>query len=841
MRHLFIIGLIIGLLLLLTDSLYSSPFTPIEWQQIVKKHSNKLLVGQRKHTTWVRDRDRDFIDDEIKKRHGKEDRVDIIVDLNSFLDIRKIQELFGPFGTLRYASKLITFVFLDNVRYEYLEKIAIMREVAMIEIQDVAKIATDVSTRSVQAKSSTTYSPNTAADANFTGSGITIAIIDTGVDDVLHEQFKTKYVGGFNALIFEDTNMNGIDDSCEASPLGNGVCTDNDDEPADGTRNPDDDVGHGTLVAGIALGKGAPNRTCRSPDDSSMPNTCAGVAPGAGLVDIKVCHSTDCPDLDVAEALDWLGLNYETFGVRVANMSFSSCTNSDGTDAMSQQVNYLAALGIVMVAAHGNSINCWRTAVPGSQLTGHPGSASYAVTVAGTNDKGTVDRNYDDNYVGYLVGPRIDFHLSSPNLLALKPDIAAPGQAIISSKYNTADQYVCDSGTSLAAPHVSGSAAIILEAQQGMDSGSVKDLLKRSADTSKNTPEYPAVDTHWDTKLGSGMLNVWAALNNAAATDVGFPTCSGPPNYPGRPCALSGGLPCWNNTGDISTLAPPEVGVANTIMADVRNFGTTNATVLVNFGVYVFAVGNNQFFHIGSQQRNIPAGSTLSVEQPWTPSAANHQCIQVSIDYGGDTNFDNNVTQRNLQVTPSVYTMRVENPFAVPAMFRIKPYSRMAGWDCRVENPIFTLHPYRDYPKEVQITFDAPRDARIGEQADCDVAVYARPVGKEKDILIGGVTVRTFVPKPCRIIGWVRDRKGQPIQGAKVIVEKKGHLEETQSDKYGFVSFEAIPYRLQPVTVITQKYGKQHAKVMFYRGDGSFEILVTEKGLAIEPYQCKRD
>lgn len=852
MRYLMIMGFVLGLIMLSFESLYATTFTPLEWQYRVEKSFDDHFVGQRKHTTWVRDRNRNFIDDIIDKRLKKDKKFDIIVDLNTFLTIDVIKKKFDRYGHVKYIGKMITFILLNNVKAQVLSKIVKMDEVAMIEIQQNFKPALNFSARAVQARACQTCPYSQAAHPNWTGSGINIAIIDTGVDDAQgvdgeHEQFEGKFVAGFDATIFEDDfDHDGVDDSG--------------DELADGMTNPDDDwdrigsKGHGTYVAGIALGKGVENRYCRAQSGEQRIKDCAGVAPGAGLVDIKVCANNDCIAADIIEAMDWLGFNYEKFNIRVANISLTygidvdedgiiDKYDDDGKSAIAQQVNYLSSLGIVMVAAHGNAIGLpIDLNQPGTPLTQSPGSASFAVTVSGTNDQGTIPRSDDDTWDRYLVGPRSDFYQTS-DILALKPDISAPAQGIYSAKYNTINEYWEKLGTSIAAPHVSGAAAIILEARKNMNPGSVKNTLIQSADNNQNTRAILAMPPawNWDEAFGWGMLNVRAAIDLVATTDVGFPTCSGPPNSPGSPCTLSGGLPSWNNNEDISTLAPPQVGVPNEIRVAVENLGPNNATFLVNFGVYIFAVGNNQFFHIGTRQVSVNAGLTEIVSHPWTPESSDHQCVQVSIDYGLDTNFDNNITQRNLSVSPSVYNVRVENPFAVPAAFRIEPKSLREGWDCRVKDYNFQLHPYLDPPKIVQITFDPPKDSEAGERANCDVAIFAKPKGKKKEILIGGVTVQTFVPEPCRIIGWIRDKEGKAIPGAEVIIGPEQQPIKALSDKYGFVSLEGTPYRPQLITVITKKYGKHSIKNRLYCGAGTFEILVTEKGLTIETHQRRKD
>jgi len=827
------------------------------------KSTNSHFVNQRKHTTWVRDRNRNFIDDIIDQRMQREDSkealFDIIVDLNTFLSVRDINKRFDKkkgegYGRVTYVGKMITFIYLDHVRAGDLAKIARMDTVAMIEIQPSLQPALDTSARAVQAKAcqQCSYALRSAQEAGLTGSGINIAVIDTGVND-FHEQFAGKFKAGFDATAYEDEDHNGIDDSVN--------------EPADGTTNPKDDwngpssAGHGTHVAGIALGKGVGGRDdCRTPENEK--GDCGGIAPGAGLVDIKVCKPGSQESLDLAEALDWLGLNYNNsnIDVRVANISLvfsvgkddhgNPIYDDDGTSALAQQVNYLSALGIVMVTAHGNSAPNFQD---GDRVTQPPGSASFAITVSGTNDRGTIVRSDDKRFRRYLVGPRCDFEQTG-DFLALKPDLSAPAETIWSAEYNTNANYHKLSGTSLAAPHVSGAAALILQVNKnmnrgGISPGSVKDALRRSADNSKNQKAFPNTypEWNWDKAFGWGMLNVRATVDlvtdPSADADVGFPTCSGPPDYEGGPCTLSFGLPPWNNNQDISTSAPPQVGVENEIRAIVRNSGPNAVRVLVNFGVYHFGVGNKAFFHIGTKEAEIGPESAQLITQPWKPESASHQCIQVSIDYGPDTNFHNNVTQRKLQASASEFTVRVENPFSVPAEFQIQPSTPYPGWQCSVADPKFTLNPFLDPPKDVQIRFDPPDDAAPGQRAECNIAVHARPRGSAAFLPIGGVTVQTFVPKPCRMIGWLQDEDGQPLQGAKMTLTSKRGIIEVESDKDGFVSLEGIPYIEQNLSIASGKYGNQKSKepVRLYCGAGTFEIVVTPKGLTVETNRRTKD
>lgn len=836
--------LTIALTVLPVCDAWACKFTPLEWQQRVEQHVGAEFVSQRKHTTWIRDLNRNFIDDAIDARFTPGELVDVIVDLNTCLSPPEIHRLLSRFGRITYIQKLVSSVMMERVRFEDMAKLAALPQVAMVEWQSPVGLGNDVGTRSTQSRASVTFSPNTAQDAGFNGTGVTIAVIDTGVDDA-HQSFTGKFVAGFDASIFEDTNGNQIDDSCEPAPLGNGVCTDADDEPANGTTNPPDNHSHGTHVAGIALGAPVTGATCSAPDDGSAAD-CAGSAAGARLVDIRIC-APGCPTVDMVEALDWLGINAATFNVRVATMSVGgvSGTNDDGTSSRAQQLNYLASLGIFFAVLHHNAPNTG--VAPGTQIVDTPQSASFAMTVAGTNDRNTVARTDDTNYSGFLRGPRTDFNVMTPNLLALKPDIAAPGENIFSSQTGTAAGFFSQSGTSMATPNVAGAAAVIIQARPTIDPGSLKDLLKRSADTSQNTAAFPAVDPNWDNDLGSGMLNVWNALA-ASTTDVRFPNCVGPPSSPGQPCALTPPMPSWNNTADISTAAAPQVGVANTITAQVRNNGAVPATILVNFGVYIFAVGNNQFFHIGTQQVTIPAMTTMAVNQAWTPAATNHQCIQVSIDFGLDTDYTNNVTQRNLQVAPSVFEVQIENPFFVPARIQVQPKSDRDGWVCKISAEEFTHDPFADCPHKLRVTFDPPANARPGDRANCNIAVLATPRGTERARPIGGVTVQTFVPRPCRVVGTVVDVKGNPIRGARLTFARAPREEEVEAkatrgatarpvlartDADGFYSLALTPYVRQIVTIEAPGVGKGQLVLRPECGAGKLNFVLDREHIRV--------
>jgi hypothetical protein len=317
---------------------------------------------------------------------------------------------------------------------------------------------------------------------------------------------------------------------------------------------------------------------------------------------------------------------------------------------------------------------------------------------------------------------------------------------------------------------------------------------------------------------------------------------------PGGLCDVSGRSPYFNDL-DIEVVPPPSVGNLSTITTHVRNDGTVSADVIVNFGVYNFSTGQPVFFHIGAQRVTVPGGTTVDVSQPWTPTDPNHQCMQLNIDYASDQNHLDNVTQRNLEVSKSVYNVRVENPWHVRAKFEVQIKSGKDGWMCRMkpQDKSFTLDP-TDCPRDVEITFDAPRNARISEAADCDVRVMAvplvdtrrKPKGKEKKLeplkmqLIGGVVARTFVPKPCRIVGMVVDEVGKPIPGVKLewvpVRDKNYGPMKAETDEDGIFDVKGgIPDVMDELTI--EKGGVGSGKLRLRPQCGAkTRIVLTKNG-----------
>jgi serine protease AprX len=439
-------------------------FTPPQW---------KPKLG----TQWNRDANNNNVEDDIEKI-APDAAINVILDLNQCPSAADLSR-FGAFGQVGFVGRFLSVVQLRGVKVSDALLLAQDPRVAMVELERPVTPSLDISTQAIRVRSGF-YSPNTVQDAcPLDGTGVTIAIIDTGVDDQTvastpHEGFPPgKFLGGF---------------ICTA---GNGSCI---------SANPDDSqvsVGHGTHVAGIALGTGgtSPYR---------------GVAPGARLVDIQVFVPSGAGSpADVMAGLEKTIDNKILWNIGVVNLSLGlscgpgCCVTSNGLDSMSQYVNVVVSNGMVVVVAAGN---CGPT--PGTIAI--PATAAYALTVGATSDQGTPTRS--DDVVGAF---------SSRGPLpggAQKPDVVAPGTdgglgtppdggpGIMSADYNTVSGYVRHQGTSMAAPHVAGLAALILQSSPpnthplAVKAAVIQRAAAFSASPNADTPG-------WDRDFGNGLVD----------------------------------------------------------------------------------------------------------------------------------------------------------------------------------------------------------------------------------------------------------------------------------------------------------------------------------------------
>ncbi|TWD80663.1 subtilisin family serine protease [Kribbella amoyensis] len=307
--------------------------------------------------------------------------------------------------------------------------------------QGVSKVWLDGRVRPVLDKSVPQIGAPAAWQAGYEGSGVEVAVLDTGVDST-HPDLAGK--------IQQAQDFSG-------SPTG-----------------PVDHFGHGTHVAATIAGTGAGANGTRK-----------GVAPKADLLVGKVLGDDGYGyDSWIIAGMEWAAAE----GAKVVNMSLGGGA-TDGTDPLSQAVDDITAqTGTLFVVSAGNEGQ--------DQSIGTPGAAASALTV------GAVDRN--DQLADFSSrGPRLGDD-------GLKPEITAPGVDIVAARAaGTAmgapvdNLYTAASGTSMAAPHVAGAAALLAQAHPDWTADQLKNAL---VSTAKTTPDLSVY------AQGAGRVDVARAI-----------------------------------------------------------------------------------------------------------------------------------------------------------------------------------------------------------------------------------------------------------------------------------------------------------------------------------------
>ncbi|MFF5174722.1 S8 family serine peptidase [Micromonospora sp. NPDC000089] len=353
--------------------------------------------------------------------------------------------------------------------------------------------------------------------AGWTGKGVTVAVLDTGID-ATHPDLAGR--------VARERNFT---------------------EAPDGR----DTVGHGTHVASTIAGSGA-----------ASGGRYRGVAPDATLLDGKVCEDFGCTDSAILAGMQWAAVDQRA---TVVNMSLSGPDTPD-VDPLELAVQTLTAqTGTLFVTAAGND---------GADGTvGSPASADAALAV------GAVDR--DDNLADFSSrGPRVGDD-------GLKPDITAPGVDIVAARSAdgqigdpVGERYVALSGTSMATPHVVGSAALLAQEHPGWKAGQLKATLMAAA------KPHPAQTAY---QQGAGRVDVARAIGQQLTSE---------------PASVSFGRALWPHGDD----AP--------ITRTVRWHNAGTAPVTVALTLEVTGPGGKAapagMFTLGATRLTVPAGGTAA-------------------------------------------------------------------------------------------------------------------------------------------------------------------------------------------------------------------------------------
>lgn len=291
--------------------------------------------------------------------------------------------------------------------------------IAHIWLDSVRRAAVDTSVAQIGAPK--------AWAAGYTGKGVKIAVLDTGVD-ADHPDLKNQVIEAKNFSTAADTK---------------------------------DRVGHGTHVASIAAGTGALSH-----------GKYKGVAPGAKILSGKVLDDNGTgDDSGILAGMEWAAQQ----GADIVNLSLGG-QDTPGIDPLEAEVNRLSAeKGILFAIAAGND---------GPESIGSPGSADAAITV------GAVDRN-DKLADFSSTGPRLGDGAIKPDVTAPGVDItaaAAPGSLIDQEVGENPPGYLTISGTSMATPHVAGAAALLKQEHPTWGYAELKGALTGSAKGGNYTP-----------------------------------------------------------------------------------------------------------------------------------------------------------------------------------------------------------------------------------------------------------------------------------------------------------------------------------------------------------------
>ena len=315
-----------------------------------------------------------------------------------------------------------------------------------------------------------------------TGTGVVVAVLDTGYRP--HADLNANIVTGYDMISDSFVGNDGSGRDNDAKDPGDWVLA----NECGGTNPAQDSSWHGTHVAGTVAAV------------TNNGTGVAGVAYGAKVMPVRVLGKCGGYTSDIADGIIWAsggtvsGVPNTTTPAKVINMSLGGSGACDSTTQAA--INSARSRGTVVVVASGNDND--------NANNYNPGNCAGVVNVAATNRSG--GRAYYSNY-----GTSID--------------VAAPGGAQNSandsngvlSTHNSgsttpgSDVYSYLQGTSMAAPHVAGVAALIVQKKPTATPDEVESILKTTTRT------FPATCTN----CGTGIVDAGAAVAKAAGSTGG--------------------------------------------------------------------------------------------------------------------------------------------------------------------------------------------------------------------------------------------------------------------------------------------------------------------------------
>jgi serine protease AprX len=370
---------------------------------------------------------------------------------------------------------------------------------------DVKFISPDRQVRATMDYVAPTVGADLARSYGYDGTGITVAVLDSGISS--HDDLENA--SGVTRVLFSDDFVGG---------------------------GASDWYGHGGHVAGIIGGNG------RKSTGPGYIRTFRGIAPNVNLVNLRVLDANgNGSDSAVIAAIDEAISLKDKYNIRVLNLSLGRpVMESYIDDPLCHAVERAWNAGIVVVVAAGNGGRDTSMGLDGYGTITAPANDPCVITVGAMKTMDTTSRA-DDLIASYSSkGPTLIDHI-------VKPDIVAPGNQVVSLLMSTgtldntypantipvsyyklnatgiSSSYFKLSGTSMAAPVVSGAVALLLQKTPSLTPDQVKARLMRTA--SKAFPTYstaidPVTGQAYTSQyniftVGAGYLDIWAALNDS--------------------------------------------------------------------------------------------------------------------------------------------------------------------------------------------------------------------------------------------------------------------------------------------------------------------------------------
>jgi len=381
---------------------------------------------------------------------------------------------------------------------------------ALTNDPEVAFVSVDHSLKGMDDYTDAAMNISSAWNSGYDGSGIGVAVIDSGINDSHSDLWVT---GRSTSRVVYHQDFTGT-------------------TTMQGNRQVWDLYGHGTHVAGIIGGNG-----------NKSAGRLAGVAPNVNLIDLRVLDVNGAgSDSMVIAAIQQAIALKNTYNIRVINLSLGrGIAVGYAQDPLCQAVESAWKNGIVVVVAAGNF---GRISVNGSNGYGTvaaPGNDPLVLTVGAMKSIGTYSRT-DDQIASYSSkGPTTYDHV-------VKPDLVAPGNAVVSldahgsmletafpgnevAGNHTSHDYFSLSGTSMAAPAAAGGVALLLQQNPALTPDQIKARLMKTAyktfptsTTAVDTTTGQTYTAYYDLfTVGAGYMDVAAALanNDLAPATVG--------------------------------------------------------------------------------------------------------------------------------------------------------------------------------------------------------------------------------------------------------------------------------------------------------------------------------